>query len=267
MLKIFFITVFLFFPVLAYSVTIPSDENELDNLMDGHTPIYIEFTDVIEGRYIVSVEWFPDSDLAPLFTGPASITFTLIDLDVEFTVQSELFSIAEDFFNYSGLKLSSEHIVNKNIFKIVFKDLIAAPFKFEDVNFDGVDELVIIESRGGQRWVNSFKTHLLQIDEEANYFNVIDISDIMPYKDFDDTTIFNKEDKILRLYYSGGACSSEYVFYEKVVNDELLVNYHFKKIKKEVYRYRDENDNNIGCHVYIYDVVDGEEILIEIAPQ
>ena len=118
MLKIFFITVFLFFPVLAYSVTIPSDENELDNLMDGHTPIYIEFTDVIEGRYIVSVEWFPDSDLAPLFTGPASITFTLIDLDVEFTVQSELFSIAEDFFNYSGLKLSSEHIVNKNIFSI-----------------------------------------------------------------------------------------------------------------------------------------------------
>ena len=34
--------------------------------MNGKTPIYIEFTDVIRGRYLVDVEWFPDWGLAPL---------------------------------------------------------------------------------------------------------------------------------------------------------------------------------------------------------
>ena len=34
-------------------------------LMDGKTPVYIEFTDVIQDRYMVDVEWFPDWGLAP----------------------------------------------------------------------------------------------------------------------------------------------------------------------------------------------------------
>ena len=32
-------------------------------LLDGKTPVYIEFTDVIQGRYIVDVEWYPDLSL------------------------------------------------------------------------------------------------------------------------------------------------------------------------------------------------------------
>ena len=33
-------------------------------LLDGKTPIYIELTDVIQGRYIVDVEWFPNWGLS-----------------------------------------------------------------------------------------------------------------------------------------------------------------------------------------------------------
>ena len=51
-------------------------------LMDGKTPINIEFTDVIEGWYMVDVEWFPDWGLAPLLTGPANINFKLLNRDI-----------------------------------------------------------------------------------------------------------------------------------------------------------------------------------------
>ena len=47
-------------------------------LLDGKTRIYIEFTDVIQGRYIVDVEWFPNWGLVPMFNGPANINFNLI---------------------------------------------------------------------------------------------------------------------------------------------------------------------------------------------
>ena len=50
--------------------------------MNGKTPIYIEFTDVIQDRYLVDVEWFPDWGLAPLLTGPANINFRVKDLSL-----------------------------------------------------------------------------------------------------------------------------------------------------------------------------------------
>ena len=37
--------------------------------------IKIHFTDLIEGKFTVDVQWFPDNGLAPLLTGPAIITF------------------------------------------------------------------------------------------------------------------------------------------------------------------------------------------------
>ena len=48
---------------------------EYYSMMNSRTPIYIEFTDIIQDRYRVDVEWFPDYGLAPLLTGPANIHF------------------------------------------------------------------------------------------------------------------------------------------------------------------------------------------------
>ena len=61
---------------------------EFYRLMNSRTPLYIEFTDVIEGRYRVYVEWFPDYGLAPLLTGPANINFKAIDKLQVFKVSS-----------------------------------------------------------------------------------------------------------------------------------------------------------------------------------
>ena len=62
-------------------------------LLDGKTPVYIEFTDVIQGRYIVDVEWYPDWGLVPFFNGPATINFKLVDRDVKFSIKTNFFNI------------------------------------------------------------------------------------------------------------------------------------------------------------------------------
>jgi hypothetical protein len=83
-----------------------ADDNGLPlhyGLMDGKTPVYIEFTDVIQDRYMVDVEWFPDWGLAPFFTGRANINFKLVDRDVKFTVKANLFHIGQRMFSFPNI--------------------------------------------------------------------------------------------------------------------------------------------------------------------
>ena len=237
-----------------------ADENNglppIFDLIDGKTAINIHFTDVIEDRYIVDVEWFPDNGLAPLLTGAANITFTLVDRDISFTKTAELFHIP-------NFRINEEKIINGEVFEIQYSQLIEFPFTFSDVNFDGTKELLIVEKRGGQRFYDDYQVHLIQEIEDSNYFNVLDLTNTLPYSKFDETTEFNTDDKTVWMYYSGGACSSSYELYQRVFSDYPLGNYQFKLIKKVDYDYQDKNGNNIGCHIYTYDVVNGREVLIE----
>ena len=236
-----------------------NDDNGLPpiyDLMDGKTVINIHFTDIIEDRYIVDVEWFPDNGLAPLLTGVANITFTLVDRDISFTKTAELFHIP-------NFKIDKEKIINGEVFEIKYSQLIEFPFTFSDVNFDGTKELLIVEKRGGQRFYDAYQVHLIQEIEDSNYFNVLDLTNTLPYSKFDATTEFNTDNKTVWMYYSGGACSSSYELYQRVFSDYSLGNYQFKLIKKVDYDYQDKHGNNIGCHIYTYDVVNGREVLIE----
>ena len=242
--------------------TIISEYGDGDNalpkgyeLMDGKTPINIEFTDVIDGRYMVDVEWFPDWGLAPLLTGPANINFKLLNRDIKFTIKADLFHIER--------QIKAKNITSKEAIKLNSSELTSVPFNFRDVNFDGINELVITNREGGQRFSDSYTIYLIQEIEEDNYFNVLDLSDTMPYSKFDAITKFNSEDKTVWMSYSGGACSSSYELYQRVFSDYPLGNYQFKLIKKVDYDYQDKNGNNIGCHIYTYDVVNGKDVLIE----
>jgi len=232
-------------------------------LMDGKTPVYIEFTDVIQDRYMVDVEWFPDWGLAPFFTGRANINFKLVDRDVKFTVKANLFHIGQRMFSFPKYRIDSETIVNQEIIKMKFRDLANPPFAFGDMNFDGIKELVLSEKRGGQRWYDAYKVYLIQEIENSSYFNILDLSNVKPYSDIDQTTKFDSDNKTIEIYYSGGACSSSYELYERVFSDYPMRDYKFKLIKKTDYRYWDEDGNDIPCSKYVYDVVDGKEILIE----
>ena len=234
---------------------------EYYSMMNSRTPIYIEFTDIIQERYRVDVEWFPDYGLAPLLTGPANINFRLIDRDVKFSVRNELFSIRNDMFSFPNYRLSRERIESKEPIKMLYRHLANPPFAFGDMNFDGIKELVLLEARGGQRFFDEYKVHLIQEDED--YFNVVDLSETKPYSSFDESTEFDWDNKTVNMYYSGGACSSIYELYERVFNDDPLKNYDFKLIKRTEYDYQDKKGKNIGCHVYVYDVIDGKKVFNE----
>ena len=238
--------------------------------LNANKLIQIHFTDLIEDRYIVDVQWFPDNGLAPFLTGQANITFTLKESNKSFTVRNELYH-SPDF------EVDWEKINNGKVFEMKYSDFkrystvkeltykkkesiwsVGIPFLFEDVNFDSTKELIIVKKRGGQRGEDSYKVY--SIDKYGAINSRYDITNSMPYVKFDAFTKFNPEDKTITLYSSGGACSSSYETYQAVVGYGAVK---FKLIKKIDYDYQDKKGNYIGCHIYTYDVVNGREILIE----
>ena len=232
-------------------------------LLDGKTPIYIEFTDVIQGRYIVDVEWFPNWGLVPMFNGPANINFKLIDRDVKFTIKTDFFNIGNRMFSFPKYRMDAETIASKEVIKMKFSDIANAPFAFGDMNFDGVKELVIANRKQGQRHHDAYEVYLIQEIEDTSYFNILDLTDTLPYSNIDATTKFDSDNKTIQLYYSGGACSSSYETYKRVFSDYPLRDYKFELIHKIDYETWDEDGNDIPCTKYVYDVVDGKEILDE----
>ena len=232
-------------------------------LLDGKTPIYIEFTDVIQGRYIVDVEWFPDWGLVPMFNGPANINFKLVDRDVKFTIKTDFFNIGNRMFSFPKYRINANTIANKEVIKMKYSDIANEPFAFGDMNFDGIKELVIANRKQGQRHHDAYEVYLIQEIEDTSYFNIMDLRDTLPYSNIDATTEFDSDNKTIQLYYSGGACSSSYETYKRVFSDYPLRDYKFELIHKIDYETWDEDGNDIPCTKYVYDVVDGKEILDE----
>ena len=232
-------------------------------LLDGKTPIYIEFTDVIQGRYIVDVEWFPDWGLVPMFNGPANINFKLIDRDVKFTIKTDFFNIGNRMFSFPKYRMDADTIANKEVIKMKYSDIANEPFAFGDMNFDGIKELVIANRRQGQRYHDAYEVYLIQEIEDTSYFNIMDLTDTLPYSNIDATTEFDSDNKTIQLYYSGGACSPSYETYKRVFSDYPLRDYKFELIHKIDYETWDEDGNDMPCTKYVYDVVDGKEILDE----
>ena len=232
-------------------------------LLDGKTPIYIEFTDVIQGRYIVDVEWFPNWGLVPMFNGPANINFKLVDSDIKFTIKTDFFNIGSRMFSFPKYRMDAKTIANKEVIKMNFRNIANPPFSFGDMNFDGIKELVIAHRRQGQRHHDAYDVYLIQEIEGSSYFNILDLTDVLPYSEIDATTEFDWKNKTIELYYSGGACSSSYETYKRVFSDYPLRDYKFELIKKIDYETWDDDGNDIPCSKFVYDVVDGTDILIE----
>jgi len=232
-------------------------------LLDGKTPVYIEFTDVIQGRYIVDVEWFPDWGLVPMFNGSANINFKLVDRDVKFTIKTDFFNIGSRMFSFPKYRMDAQTITNKEVIKMKFSDIANPPFSFGDMNFDGIKELVIAHRRQGQRHYDAYDVYLIQEIDGSSYFNILDLTGELPYSNIDATTEFDWHNKTIELYYSCCACGSYFETYKRVFSDKPLMDYKFELIKKIQYDNKDKDGKRIPCHKYAYDVVDGKDILIE----
>ena len=229
--------------------------------------IKIHFTDLIEGKFTVDVKWFPDNGLAPFLTGPAIITFNRKG-DV-----LSWFTKLTGFFHIPNFEVDWEKINNSEVFEMKYSDFnnqstlkelafkkgiysLETPFFFEDVNFDGKKELIITETRNGQRGRDAYKVY--SIGEFRPEIDLYDITNSLPYVKFDSSTEFNPKDKTITLYYSGGACTTISETYQAVDGYGAVK---FRLIKGWETYYWDDDGNNIGCHIKTYDIVNGREVL------
>ena len=236
--------------------------------LNANKLIKIHFTDLIEDRYIVDVEWFPDNGLAPFLTGPANITFTLKESNKSFTLRTE-------FYHSPDFEVDWEKINNGEVFEMKYSDFkhystvkeltsknkehiwsVGIPFLFEDVNFDSTKELIIVKKHSGQRWTDDYEVY--SIDEFGALNSPYNITNSMPYVEFDGFTEFNPEDKTITLYYQGGACTTVSETYQAVDGYRTVK---FKLIKGWETYFWDDDGNDIGCHIKTYDIVNGREVL------
>ena len=96
------------------------------------------------------------------------------------------------------------------------------------------------------------------LDEFGALNSPYNITNSLPYVEFDGFTEFNPEDKTITLHSSGGACSSSSETYQAVDGYGAVK---FLLIKGwETYSW-DDDGKNIGCHVKTYDIVNDREVL------
>ena len=237
--------------------------------LNANKLIKIHFTDLIEDKYIVDVKWFPDNGLVPFLTGPAIITFNIKGEALSW------FTKLTGFFHIPNFEVDWEKINNGEVFEMKYSDFkrystvkeltsknkehiwsVGIPFLFEDVNFDSTKELIIVKKRAGQRGTDDYEVY--SIDEFGALNSPYNITNSMPYVEFDGFTEFNPEDKTITLYYQGGACTTVSETYQAVDGYGAVK---FRLIKGWETYYWDDDGNNIGCHIKTYDIVNGREVL------
>jgi len=196
------------------------------SFFDGTKTVHLKFTDVIDNKYTVDVLWTPDDGLAPQLVGPATINFVK-NRGHSFSVSAEAFHIPSDILNQLGLLRhddgSDYHTLPVYLDKVypieysseelsLFDNLYqhdklragSAPFFFEDIDFDGKDELILINTRAGQRRVDSYTIY------QAAYKggNIYNLATDEPFNMLDQKTTFDKENRTISVFSSGGACGS-----------------------------------------------------------
>jgi hypothetical protein len=203
-----------------------AEEVEQKSFFDGTKTIHLKFTDVIDDKYNVNVLWMPDDGLAPKLVGPAVIHFVK-NRGYSFSVSAEAFHVPSDILNQLGLLKfdysGDYHTLPVDLNKVypieydseelsLFDNLYhhgkprvgSAPFFFEDIDFNGKDELILINTRAGQRWVDSYTIY------QSTYKggNIYNLATDEPFNILDEKSIFDKENRTIDVFSSGGACAN-----------------------------------------------------------
>jgi hypothetical protein len=246
---------------------------ERKSFFDGTKTIHLKFTNIIDGQYAVDVLWMPDDGLAPQLVGPATISFVK-NRGRSFSVLAEAFHLPIDVLNEFGLlkydnsgdyhtlpvDLSKVHSIEygsdegsifNNPYHLYYDKPIVGivPFFFEDIDFDNKDELILINTRAGQRWVDSYTIY------KATYKggNIYSLATDEPFNMLDQKTTFNKENRTIDVFSSGGACGS--------TNEKFqLINGKYASVEF-VEWVSVENDEKIACIESIYTVINDKRIL------
>ena len=238
---------------------------EKASFFDGTKTIHLKFTDVIDDKYTVNVLWTPDDENIPKLVGPATIRFVK-DSGGVFSVSVDAFHLPLDTLNKLGLLKfdysGDYHTLAVDLTKVYpveysGKDSLfdsfrgnSVPFFFEDIDFDGKDELIVVDFGTGQKWVDDYKVYK-PIYKDGNMYN---LATEKPFNMLDQKTTFNKENRTIDVFLSGGACLNS--------NEKFkLVSGKYTPIEFTDWDWHINGVEVNDCVESIYTIVNGERVL------
>jgi len=117
---------------------------------------------------------------------------------------------------------------------------------FMDVDFDGQNEIIKRDFRGGQRVLDRFIIYKHSGKEMHGV--QIKLMDYPPFDDIDNATTFDSSNKEILMHLSGGACGSENRTYKKISSKWTVI--------KRIF-----NDQRDGiCYELTYEIDDNLEL-------
>jgi len=222
-MKQIILLVFLLLSPVTYA-----DTDEWNSFYDGTKTIHLKFTDIINDKYNVNIVWMPRDGEGPRLVGPAIITFSK-DSGYVFSVTADNFHLPFDELEKSGILKTDD---NEQAVKVDLSQVYSfeyssdsfnkvslinnthkyeasgsreqVPFFFEDVDFDGKDELVIVDFNAGQRGYNEYTVY----KSNYKYGNMYNLVNTEPFSIIDQLSTFNKQNRTIDVFSSGGACGS-----------------------------------------------------------
>lgn len=222
-MKQIILLVFLLLSPVTYA-----DTDEWNSFYDGTKIIHLKFTDIINDKYNVNIVWMPRDGEGPRLVGPAIITFSK-DSGYIFSVTADNFHLPFDELKESGiLKVDNDgQAVKVDLSKVYSFEYSSdsfnkvslmnnthkyeasgsreqVPFFFEDIDFDGKDELVMVSFNSGQRWYNEYIVY----KSNYKYGNMYNLVNTEPLSIIDQLSTFNKQNRTIDVFSSGGACGS-----------------------------------------------------------
>ena len=127
-------------------------------------------------------------------------------------------------FSAKGIKFSedSTEILNCQ-FQEITVDLTVLPISFQDLNFDGEDEMIISNLFGGQRGFTAYDAFSIKNDW------IYDISHWFGDEVLDESTVFDPIKKQVTISHHNGADSSYKTVYQAIFENNHFLNFKFLK--------------------------------------
>lgn len=229
--------------------------------------VKITFENEING-YTVEVIWKPNSVRYQHTKGPAILTFLNKKESSSFTLANNNFSILNNRLPFSYNSDSSEILsLNENEITLLYDEnnledegsfgTTNEPFFFQDLDFDDVKELLLVEVNNGQRFVASFKAYKLEYSWVQEEMNGITYNE--PYKSLDEMSEIDYKNKKIIIYKSGGNCANSFDIYKFVTAKN---NYPYSWFNLETIIEQELDIANNRCFELKYKVINQTKQLI-----
>jgi hypothetical protein len=205
------------FLLITFSLWGHSQANKITPKM-----IIVEYSNEIHG-YSIKAIWKPSTIIFNHIVGPAIIEFISKKDSASFTLTNNNFSIQKNRlpFSYTSEGLEIEKL-NQKCIRLAYnqKNLKTnesfgttnEPFFFQDIDFDNIKELIIVEVGNGQRGVASFKAY--KFDVGGVQSDLYNITYKEPFKLLDEMSTVDYKNKRITIYGSNGVCAGTTEIYE-----------------------------------------------------